>query len=216
MRTPNAPVAMFIADSIALDFLNSTSSQMDPPVEWLGDGEALLSWLRKAELVPMGVLDEIRANTDRRELDSVAGRARELREWFRTFVIRHMGRSLSNAVVAELAPINSILESDEAFGQIVIRSDSDASAAPTQLAWASNRRWRSPDALLIPVAEAIARLVTKEDFADIKACQGHKCSMMFVDQTRGRARRWCSMAICGNRAKQAAHRERVNGASHAR
>jgi hypothetical protein len=29
------------------------------------------------------------------------------------------------------------------------------------------------------------------------------------DRTNGRARRWCSMAICGNRAKQAAHRQRA-------
>jgi predicted RNA-binding Zn ribbon-like protein len=32
---------------------------------------------------------------------------------------------------------------------------------------------------------------------------------VFVDRTRRRARRWCSMAICGNRAKQAAHRSRL-------
>ncbi|MGB6892839.1 MAG: CGNR zinc finger domain-containing protein, partial [Xanthobacteraceae bacterium] len=28
-------------------------------------------------------------------------------------------------------------------------------------------------------------------------------------RTRSRARKWCSMAICGNRAKQAAHRNRL-------
>jgi predicted RNA-binding Zn ribbon-like protein len=32
---------------------------------------------------------------------------------------------------------------------------------------------------------------------------------MFADHTRGRGRRWCSMAICGNRAKQAAYRSRA-------
>jgi predicted RNA-binding Zn ribbon-like protein len=31
----------------------------------------------------------------------------------------------------------------------------------------------------------------------------------FLDTTRGRRRRWCNMAVCGNRAKQAAHRDRV-------
>jgi predicted RNA-binding Zn ribbon-like protein len=32
---------------------------------------------------------------------------------------------------------------------------------------------------------------------------------MFADRTRRRARRWCSMAVCGTRAKQAAHRNRL-------
>ncbi|MGY4285957.1 putative RNA-binding Zn ribbon-like protein [Bradyrhizobium sp. LM2.7] len=43
----------------------------------------------------------------------------------------------------------------------------------------------------------------------MKACEGHDCTMFFADHTRRRARRWCTMAICGNRAKQAAHRSRL-------
>jgi hypothetical protein len=35
------------------------------------------------------------------------------------------------------------------------------------------------------------------------------CALLFVDRTGGRARRWCSMAVCGNRAKHAAQRERA-------
>ncbi|HKN11149.1 MAG TPA: CGNR zinc finger domain-containing protein, partial [Pseudomonadota bacterium] len=50
------------------------------------------------------------------------------------------------------------------------------------------------------------------DFSNVKACEGHACTLMFVDRTRGRARRWCSMAACGNRAKQAAHRNRLKAA----
>ena len=70
------------------------------------------------------------------------------------------------------------------------------------------RRWRSPEALLIPIGEAMARTVVEEDFAQIKACQGRACTLLFADHTRGHARRWCSMAVCGNRAKVLAHRDR--------
>jgi predicted RNA-binding Zn ribbon-like protein len=62
---------------------------------------------------------------------------------------------------------------------------------------------------LLPIGEAMAKLVCDEDFSDVKACEGQGCTLMFVDHTRGRARRWCSMAVCGNRAKQAAHRNRL-------
>ena len=71
------------------------------------------------------------------------------------------------------------------------------------------RRWRSPEALLLPVGEALARLICTEDFSQVKACDGPACTLLFADHTRGHARRWCSMAICGNRAKQAAHRRRL-------
>jgi predicted RNA-binding Zn ribbon-like protein len=59
----------------------------------------------------------------------------------------------------------------------------------------------------------MAELVCDEDFSHVKACEGRGCTLMFLDRTRGHARRWCSMSVCGNRAKQAAHRER---AQHAR
>ena len=58
--------------------------------------------------------------------------------------------------------------------------------------------------LLLPIGEALARFVCEEDFADVRACEGHSCTLMFADRTRRRTRRWCSMAVCGNRAKQAA------------
>ena len=66
-------------------------------------------------------------------------------------------------------------------------------------------------ALLLPIGEALAKFVCEEDFSHVKACEGPACTLMFADHTRGHARRWCSMAICGNRAKQAAHRNRLKG-----
>jgi predicted RNA-binding Zn ribbon-like protein len=71
------------------------------------------------------------------------------------------------------------------------------------------RRWRSPDALLLPIAQAMAELLTTADFSQVKACEGPACTLLFLDRTRGHKRRWCNMAVCGNRAKQAAHRERL-------
>ena len=67
-------------------------------------------------------------------------------------------------------------------------------------------------ALLLPVARSLADLVCTEDFTHVKACEGPECTLLFVDRTRGRGRRWCSMAVCGNRAKQAAHRKRSRNA----
>jgi predicted RNA-binding Zn ribbon-like protein len=120
-------------------------------------------------------------------------------------VRKHVGRRLTPRALHELGPLNRLLERDEAFSQI----SRHRIGAGDRLELRTMRRWRSPESLLLPVGEAVAKLVCEEDFADVKACQGHRCTLFFADHTRRGARRWCSMAICGNRAKQAAHRNRL-------
>jgi predicted RNA-binding Zn ribbon-like protein len=196
--------AIFIAGDPALDFLNSVATPVDVPVEWLDDGEGLLDWLRQAQLVPAPVLKAVRARSSPRELDEVAEQARNLREWFRGFVDKERGRPLARDSLRKLERLNRLLARDESFGQIAPAAGADGGALELRVM----RRWNSPDALLLAVAEALARFVCSEDFTYIKACEGPACTLLFADRTRGRARRWCSMAICGNRAKQAAHRHR--------
>lgn len=197
--------ALFIADAPALDFLNSVATPVDVPVEWLDDGEGLLSWLQQAQLVSAPVLERMRAQSLPGELNKVADQARNLREWFRGFVQKHRERPLSRDDFKKLEPLNRLLERDESFSQIAPATSKDGSAFELR----ATRRWRSPEALLFPIADTLARFVCSEDFTYIKACEGPACTLLFADHTRGRARRWCSMAMCGNRAKQAAHRHRL-------
>lgn len=198
------PPAMFIADSLGLDFLNSVATPTDAPVDWLDSGNGLIDWLTQAKLVPSDELNALKARATPGELDKVADQARALREWFRGFVRRHAGRPLTEAALKELGPLNSLLAHDEAFSRIEPGHDNGGA-----LSLHRTRRWRSPESLLLPVGEAMAKFVCEEDFADVKACEGHNCTMLFADHTRRRARRWCIMAVCGNRAKQAAHRSRL-------
>jgi predicted RNA-binding Zn ribbon-like protein len=197
--------AIFVGDALGLDFLNSIATPVDVPVDWIEDGEGLLDWLKQAELVPPDVLKSIRTQALPGELDKVADQARSLREWFRTFVKDHKGRPLQTKDVRELEPLNRLLEREETFSRIARRNRGE----PAPFTLESVRRWRTPESLLLPIGEALARLVCTEDFAQVKACEGPACTLLFADHTRGHARRWCCMAICGNRAKQAAHRNRL-------
>jgi predicted RNA-binding Zn ribbon-like protein len=195
--------AIFVGDALGLDFLNSIATPVDAAIDWIDGGEGYLSWLEQAHLVPADVLSDMRARALPGELDKVADQARSLREWFRGFVRQHKGRPLTADALAQLEPLNRLLERDEAFSRIAARSIGQGT-----FELQTARRWRAPDALLLPVGEALARLVCTEDFSNVKACEGPACTLLFADHTRGHARRWCSMAICGNRAKQAAHRNR--------
>lgn len=204
------PPAIFIADSLGLDFLNSIATPVDTPVDWLDGGEGLLRWLAQAKLVPADALNELKARAMPGELDNVADQARALREWFRGFARKHMGRPLTPKAVQELEPLNGLLARDEAFSQISRhRHKGSDRPEPKVLELQVMRRWRTPESLLLPIAEALAKFVCEEDFANVKACEGDSCTLMFADHSRRRTRRWCNMAICGNRAKQTAHRNRL-------
>lgn len=200
--------ALFLGDALALDFLNSVATPIDTPVDWIEDGEGLLRWLEQANLVPRETLESLRAQALPGELDNVADQARNLREWFRTFVRERKGKPLKPDALAELEPLNRLLERDEGFGRVVARRTDQGEVFEFQ----PMRKWRSPEALLLPVGEALGRFACTEDFSNVKACEGPVCTLLFADHTRGHRRRWCSMAMCGNRAKQAAHRDRIRQA----
>jgi len=211
LRSP----AFLIADHFALDFLNTIAAPWGEQIEWLANGPALLAWLEQAHAVPAEAAAHFRSHA--RELDRVAAQARELREWFRAFVSDHAGAPLGRSELRQLAPINRLLERDDAYRQIELaprgeqgRGDDHGHRA---LRLQRQRRWRNPEALLLPIAESIADLVCERDFALVRKCEGAGCTLWFLDVSKGHGRRWCSMALCGNRAKAAAHRARSKNPS---
>lgn len=195
------PPAIFIADDLGLDFLNSVATPAGAKVDWIADGDGLLAWLDQAELVPAEALEKLRTQALPGEMDHVAAQARSLREWFREFVQQRMGRPARSEDAHDVEPLNQLLARDEQFVQVAAGSNGPELRR--------ERRWRTPESLLLPIGQALAATVSREDFTNVKACEGPTCTLVFADHTRGRARRWCSMAACGNRAKQAAHRNRA-------
>jgi predicted RNA-binding Zn ribbon-like protein len=202
---PDRPPPFLIGAHLALDFLNSIASPRDVPVEWLRDGRDLVDWLEQANVIAADVAARFRTSKDQRALDAVAGRAREFRDWLRGFVTRHLGKPLTPAAAKELGPLNELLAKDTSYPMIA------AAGGAQGLRLRRVRRWESADELLYPIAEAAADLACSVDFRLIRACEGSVCSLLFLDRTKAHGRRWCSMAVCGNRAKAAAHRARNRG-----
>src|SRR5437764_14224647 len=141
---------MFVADSLGLDFLNSIATPVDTPADWLDSGDGFLGWLAQAKLVPADALDDLKVRAMPGELDKVADQARALREWFRGFVRKHMGRPLKRRALRELEPLNRLLERDETFKQLVPHRHGGG----RELELGSMRRWRSAKSLLLPIGEA--------------------------------------------------------------
>jgi len=199
-----------VGDHAALDFLNTVATPAGGPVEWLASGEDLLDWLKRAGAIDEAIAARFRSR--REEIDAAAQEARRLREWFRGFASRYAGKKLAASSTRELTALNRPLAEDEAYRQVVAASGiatRGQGSTPQPLHWSAQRRWTSPRRLLQPIAEAMGDLVCHADFRLVRACEGVGCTLMFYDRTKGHARRWCSMSVCGNRAKAAAHRARL-------
>jgi predicted RNA-binding Zn ribbon-like protein len=60
------------------------------------------------------------------------------------------------------------------------------------------------DWLLAAVARSGAEIIAEGVRARLRLCANPHCGLFFYDNSRTRGRRWCSMAVCGNRSKVAA------------
>ncbi len=53
-----------------------------------------------------------------------------------------------------------------------------------------------------------AQAMLEGTWARLKVCPGEHCGWAFYDHSRNQSGRWCSMAVCGGRAKAKAHYRR--------
>jgi predicted RNA-binding Zn ribbon-like protein len=190
---------LFIGSHLAADFLNTAFEPRGEHVELIGDGKALLEWLRAA-----GVMDDEQAarfarKLGARGLDAAAAEVRKMREWMRAWLSRWRsapGRDYS----AEIEHLNDLLAS------LSVRHE----VARTKQGWERIMRFQieSAEQLLAVLASALGDLVTQEDPTLLKSCAGEGCTLWFLDRTKAHRRMFCSAAACGNRAKVAAFRER--------
>ncbi|CCB68079.1 MULTISPECIES: ABATE domain-containing protein [unclassified Hyphomicrobium] len=191
----HAPI--FLANAVALDFLNALAPPPGAEMRPLKSGTDFLHWLESAELVCSNVARYFREAVNSSDLDIVADDAKRLGDWFRSFINEYAGRRLCPSAVEDLAPLNAILRRDARFGQIA-----QTTCAEPKLFWEFKRRFMTPMDLLFPVANAMAEMLCKDDLAKVKVCEAKECTLLFLDRTHGGKRRWCSMSACGNRAKQ--------------
>ncbi|MCD0503866.1 CGNR zinc finger domain-containing protein [Bordetella petrii] len=186
MQNTRAPEFRQVGDHPALDMMNTVEqSEAGPLDRWQSDAD-VQAWLEFAGLAPgqgkppAGLLDAARA----------------LREDVRALVARRKtGVPLKlNALNRALAAGGSNLELEPGPDNALLavrRYPADSAA-----------HW------LLQAAEAAADLLAHGDFDLVRKCESDACSAWFYDRTRSHRRRWCSMALCGNRHKVAAFRER--------
>jgi predicted RNA-binding Zn ribbon-like protein len=191
-----AATFMAVGDHVALDFLNTVLTRDGEQHDLLERDEDVRAWLATFEMEPVEALAFVRGRPG-----ELLQHARRLRECARKMVLARKAGANSNTRV-----LNEFLRQGESFYELRWSSDAIGASNPKRIA---KRIADSPAALMRPVADAVAELLETGDFALIKKCENPECSMLFCDLTKSHRRRWCSPALCGNRMKVAAFRERM-------
>jgi predicted RNA-binding Zn ribbon-like protein len=174
----------FRGGSLPLDFAATLAARLRPePRDLLAEPDDLARWFVAAGL----------AKEKPKVTAEVLQRARELRE------------AIYRLAVAR-ARKQPFPEADRA-----LLNRRAAGATPAPHLDRNGFSWTRANAseLLSLIARAGVELFGSAFGDRIRRCEGEGCALLFVDTSRSGARRWCSMAGCGNKAKVASFRART-------
>lgn len=196
------PPAFFVGDHPALDFVNTVAAPSGTEIEWIDTGRDLVGWLVQAGAITEADQSNVLEKWPTTKLDKMAAEAVALREWFRGVLVLAKAKGVSAVARQDIERLNAVLARGATFEQV------EAQSAHGHWQVVTNRPWRDPGEILAPIASAMADVLANGDFDLIRKCENPPCTIWFYDRTKGHRRRWCSQAMCGNRAKVAAFRER--------
>jgi predicted RNA-binding Zn ribbon-like protein len=185
-----------------MDFLNTTLAPQGTPIELIGDGRSFVEWLTGAGLIDAANAAKLTRRFGAKALDETAAQARRARKWIEEWMSRWR-EAPNDDYSAELNRLNGLLEHARTYRQVVAANDGVELVDHVPL--------ESPDELLALIAEEVGTLFVSEDPGLVKRCAGSECTLWFLDRTKAHRRLFCSAAVCGNRAKVAAFRERRQG-----
>ena len=186
---PTPDSAPMVGDHLAMDLLNTEARNEGEPLEFWRSDDDVLRWLARYGITPAA---------DGQPLAQGALLSRAI-------ALRALARQLITSTKQDQRPdireLNQYLENFYSVPQLT-------EDAEGKLQLNRSARLDVLGSLLGPVAEAVAQLLAEGDFALVRQCEHPDCILWFYDRTKAHKRRWCSMALCGNRHKAAQFRKR--------
>ena len=182
----------FLGGDLSLDFVNTVHDRHEEPlrnllqnyldlVTWIHSADAINN-SQKESLLKMGWENQIKAT-------QVYKDALQLREALYDLVVNMINREDVSPVTMQM--INQWLS--RAFSNLELTRFNSHFV----LDWKGENF--ELESVIWPIIRSFAYLITSEDRKRIKQCGN--CGYLFVDNSKNKSRRWCSMEICGNRVK---------------
>jgi predicted RNA-binding Zn ribbon-like protein len=171
------------------------------PQECLTSYADLLAWCQRAQLLDEAQVQSLLAAAAARP--DLAGAVLQQAISFREALYHVL-----LATVAQRPPDQVDLETVNAVRAQAL-SHSEIEFTSAGFAW----RWAAPGQelgwMLWPLVRSAEELLLSPDLKLVKVCAGPDCGWLFLDSSQKRARRWCAMEVCGNRAKARRHYQRT-------
>jgi predicted RNA-binding Zn ribbon-like protein len=183
---------------LALDFANIPSYPGAPAhhLSW----EELIVFLQASRIVSpeRGSTLLALSGSDPDAAQTLLSRSTDLRDSLR----RIFGAMVRKEEIAPewTEPINRILRITEGHDELVL---AESGWKLEFIARESGLDW-----LLAAIARSAAETVVEGAQARLRICANPVCGLFFSDHSRTHRRRWCSMAVCGNRHKVASFARR--------
>lgn len=191
------------AGALCLDFANTMSWRRSAaPIERIEDIGDLASWARQVGLISKRAEWTVQTQAGRQPASARArlAAARRLRETiFDVFAAQAERRQI---------PMRAFNRLSRAIHGAIRRSQLERVDR--------GFRWRvikgDPiDDALAAVALSAEALLRSEAMSRVGECSGKDCRWLWIDRTKNLSRRWCDMAVCGNRSKARRHYLRTVG-----
>lgn len=181
--------APMLGDHLAMDLLNTEARDDGKAIEFWNSDAEILQWLARYGIAPAAEGKTFAAG-------ELLNRAKALRA-----LARQLITEFKEEKPYDISELNQYLH---AFNTVPhLARAHDGTLVLSRVSGSD-----SIGALLGPVAEAVAQLLVEGNFALVKQCEHPDCVLWFYDRTKAHKRRWCSMALCGNRYKAAQFRKR--------
>lgn len=181
MQTPTKPAPFPL--ELVRQFVNTRQPSTD--TDELSSPRALISWLSEHGLLTEGT------RASRHDLT----RALELREALRAHLLANTERVPPPEVVC------ATIDQAARRAKLVPRLDPHRGSVLDPKA-------RGIGGALGRLLAIVHASVAEGTWPRLKACRDTTCQWAFYDHTKNHAGAWCTMALCGNRAKARAYRER--------
>ena len=181
-------------DPLCVRFVNTVDWRDDPvrrrdPLKSYSD---LLSWAQQAGAITPGIAHKLAQQAKQHP-----GAAKS--SFLHAIIVREaLAAVLAAAVLHRQPPPEDLKRFNAALGEAGEHLRLAGKKGDFHLDWDSDNSF---ERVLWPLVRSAADLVTSSTRQRLRICEGQGCGWLFLDTTRNGSRRWCNMAVCGNRAK---------------
>ena len=186
-----------LGGDLSLDFVNTVNwRKRNEPDELLKTSQDLIRWGVETDILSEPETDKMNhwAHENKSTADNLLVKAKDLRE-----SLHHLFKGIIegnepnendlNVINYELSEMLTHLQFSYSKNQFKLEIEKD----------------NTLDYVIWHIVRSASKLLTSDKLGRVKECEDDECGWLFIDESKNRSRRWCSMEDCGNRNKARRH-----------